>query len=485
MNFLSVSFGIFIVAFFIIYYMIPSKYRYIALFIGGYVFYGYANPVFIPLLLLVTVIAYLAGICLSKNKSVWLVRLFFALEISVLLVLKYTNFIIRIINDALAGFHLSDYQINSVDLILPVGISFICFQTTTYITDVYRGNIEAEKNFVRFGAFVAFFPTLLSGPIQKSRNLLPQIKSPREFEFENGRKGIFLFAWGVFEKIVVSNSLYTTLSGVYGNLDESTWAKLIIAAACFSVYLYADFSAYSDMARGIALTLGIEVGKNFDNPFLSTTVSELWRRWHVSLNDWFVENVYIPLGGSRKGKLRQYLNMLFVFFISGLWHGASYNFIIWGVLNGIFAVSGQILRPIKEKIYKGIKVDENVGSIRLLKRIGVFCSCSVSFIFFENGINDAIIVVRNILKGSWLSIFDPELLSISGSVVATFLTILFTVIFCIVQYNRQESKNLGGVLFRQPKLIQYLMVASVICVSIFVFYASKDVQHTRFAYFEF
>ena len=196
---------------------------------------------------------------------------------------------------------------------LPVGLSFIIFQTCTYLGDVYKKNIPAEKNILRYTAFVAFFPTILAGPIQKSRNLLPQLQKPI-FNEEQAKKGTILFAWGLFEKVVIANRLLIIVNRIFNDYINYNSAYYIIAGICFSLYIYADFSSYSDMARGVAMIMGIQIEKNFNNPYLACTTSEFWNRWHISLNNWFIEYVYIPLGGNRKGKVTKYRNTMIVFF---------------------------------------------------------------------------------------------------------------------------------------------------------------------------
>ena len=330
MNYLSVSFLIFLPIFLIIYYLIPPKYRYMAIFAGSYIFYGSSNYKILFVLLLVTVITYVAGILIEKRNSKLFLSLSVICVVLILALFKYTNFAINIINVFISKFSWGMGTLPEISIIYPIGLSFIVFQVITYLTDVYRGTIKAEKNIIRYASFVAFFPTVLSGPIQKSRELIPQIKNPRCFDFERAKKGTLLFAWGVFEKIMVANKLLVIVNKVYGDYLNYNSAYYIVAAVAFSLYIYADFSSYSDMARGIAKLMGIEITKNFNNPYLSLSTSEFWNRWHVSLNSWLLENIYIPLGGNRKGTFRKNLNVFIVFVISGLWHGAKFHFVAWG-----------------------------------------------------------------------------------------------------------------------------------------------------------
>lgn len=394
-------------------------------------------------------------------------------------VFKYLNFTVRIFQD-LFGRNAREFNI-----LIPVGLSFIIFQSTYYLSDIYRKNISVERNYFRYSAFVAFFPTVLSGPIQKARVLLPQIDEPSDFEFDNGRKGVMLFAWGCFEKIMVANNLKVIVDAVYFNVNERSWAETMVAAICFSLYIYADFSGYSDMARGISLLLEIDVGQNFKNPYLSLSTAEFWRKWYISLNDWLVENLYIPLGGNRKGVFRKYLNIFFVFFISGLWHGASYNYILWGCFNAMLVIIGQILRPIKKAIYSLFQIDENLESVNMIKRMIVFFLITTSWVFFDLGIKEAFVVLEKIMMVQTTSLFDPGLLCISGEYTTTFITVVAATVFVIIQGKRAEADVLFLKIKRQPILFQCALIAMVICICIFATLSSRDLAQTRFMYFDF
>lgn len=326
---------------------------------------------------------------------------------------------------------------------------------------------------------------MLSGPIQKARILIPQISNPAKFDYDQAQKGVLLFVWGIFEKIMVANQLMNISTTVIGDYLNRSSAEILIAAISFSLYIYADFSSYSDMARGISKIRGIDIGRNFMNPYLSKTTSEFWTRWHVSLNEWFVENVYIPLGGNRKGSIRKYINMLIVFVISGLWHGANWHFVAWGAINGIFAVIGQIAAPVKKKLYAKLNIDENVESIVLIKRMIVFFLITLTWVFFTTGIKDSLIICKKIVLFDFVSIFDSDLLNIGGTAVVTFVTIIATAFFGIVQCSRQNEASSYSKYKRQPFMIQCLIVAVIICVCIFVVCNTDANVDTQFSYFQF
>lgn len=268
MNYLSLVFIIFLISFTFIYYLLKPNHRYIALFIGSYIFYGYANLYMLLVLIVVTTISYIGGLVLEKHKQRSLYMFFFTLEILILAFFKYTLFLVENINNA--SNILFSHQVLNINwnIALPIGLSFMIFQACTYLSDIYRNKMSVEKNVIKFAAFVAFFPTILSGPIQKSRLLLPQISTPKSFNYEDAKLGTLLFVWGAFEKIMVANKLSIIYNTIIPDYANRTSAELLLGTISFSLYIYADFSSYSDMASGVSKLLGIDIGKNFNNPYL-------------------------------------------------------------------------------------------------------------------------------------------------------------------------------------------------------------------------
>lgn len=484
MNYLSMTFLIFLLVFVIAYYLTDAKYRYFIIFLGSYFFYGLSNPKILLILIWVTLISYVGGLMLESRKSKRVLFFSFFLEIATLLVYKYINFAITNINYLTNRFLGKNVDVNW-NIILPVGLSFMVFQACTYLSEVYRNQIDIEKNVFRYAAFVSFFPTVLSGPIQKAKTLLPQIKNPSGFDAQGGKKGTLLFLWGFFEKIMVANKLNLIYMSIIPDYLNHSSAEIFIGAIAFSLYIYADFSSYSDIARGVSMILGIDVGKNFNNPYLSQNLAEFWNRWHVSLNEWFIENVYIPLGGNKKGIFRKYLNMMVVFFISGLWHGAYWHFVIWGVINGAFVIIGLILKPVKDRVYEKLGIDQSVESIVAIKRIIVFCLITLTWVFFTSGIRDSLRICKRIILFNYLSIFNSNLLNISGTAVETFVTIIATIIFCKVQVKRQDERLLYEKYEKQPFFIQSLVSAIIICICVFGACATSANVDTQFLYFQF
>ncbi len=487
MNYLNLAFYVFFPIFLILYNAFPQKLRYIVIFIGSYIFYGYANMEMLLTLFVITLFSYIGGLAIERKKSRIILIVFLLADVLWLIFFKYTNFIVSCINMLMNKVLPQAGQIDHFAIILPLGLSFIVFQSCTYLTDVYRGNIAAEHNFVRYGAFVAFFPTVLSGPIQKARELMPQIACPRQFDGVEAQKGTLLFVWGFFEKVMVANRLSFIVDRVFCIDDYQNYnsAYYIIAAICFSLYIYADFSAYSDMARGIGKIMGIHVGKNFNNPYLSTTTAEFWNRWHMSLNSWFLENIYIPLGGNRKGTLRKYVNMMFVFLLSGLWHGANWHFVAWGLINGGFVIAGQVLKQTRTSVYTKMKVSETVESIRFCKQCVTFCLITFTWIFFRNGINESLYIIKGIFSFNLVNFVDADLLLVGGSALATYVTVMSAMFFCIMQLKRRNEYAVFEKYARQPLLMQCIPVALGICICIFAACSTDANVNTQFLYFQF
>lgn len=474
---------------FFAYYLTPGKYRYLLLLAANYIFYGWNNLAAVPVLILSTLITYLGGRFLEKRPGRGIFAIFFTLNILILAVFKYTNFVILNVNKAvsilLPGIA-SEGLLSPVDLLSPIGLSFYIFQSTTYLSDVYRKGMAAERNFLRYAAFVSFFPSILSGPIQRSRELLPQLREPGEFSFDHACQSFLLLVWGFFQKIVISGQLAAISNQVFDNYHTYKNIYFLLAACCYSLYIYCDFSSYSDMACGVAQILGFRVRPNFRNPYLAENLADFWNRWHMSLNNWFIENIYIPLGGSRKGKLRKYFNVMVVFFISGIWHGASWHFIFWGVLNGFLRVMGEILTPAREKLYHLFKLERNCFSMRFLRRCCVFCLITLTWIFFRMpAMSAGIHVVREILTIRPIHFFDNGLLEFfaSGKDIIWFI---FTVaLFIIVQYLRKEEGRIYRVFSHQPLLLRCLAVAAAICICLFCTVSGSATFDTQFIYFQF
>lgn len=346
MLFNSYHFLIFFPIVLFIYFLVPKKMRYIWLLLSSYYFYMNWNPRYAILIAISTIITYLSGIGIqfynnNKNNEMkkCIVSLSIISNLSILIIFKYSNFILANLNIFLEKFEINCLP-NKVDLLLPVGISFYTFQALSYTIDVYRGNIKAEQNILRYSLFVSFFPQLVAGPIERSTNLISQIQNIDRIEllqYERIKSGTLLMAWGFFQKLIISDRIAIFVNQIFDFYYNYGAIEIGLAAVLFAFQIYFDFNGYTFIARGTSRIIGIELIKNFKQPYLASGIQDFWRRWHISLTTWFTDYLYIPLGGNKKGLFRKYVNIIIVFLISGLWHGASWNFIFWGLLHAIYA----------------------------------------------------------------------------------------------------------------------------------------------------
>ena len=393
MLFNSTSFVIFFPIVTLIYFIIPGRYRYLWLLAASYYFYMGWNPKYIVLLFFSTAITYLSGILIDyapdkfniTNKLRFkkiVVALSFIANLAVLFYFKYINFAADILTTLFAKINVN-LQIPQFDVLLPVGISFFTFQALSYTVDVYRGEIYAEKNFLRYALYVSFFPQLVAGPIERSKNLLKQLATPTRFNFEKAREGLLLMLWGYFYKIVLADRIAIVVDTVYNNHADYEGWYFIVATVLFAIQIYCDFAGYSTIAIGASKILGINLMENFDAPYTAISVAEFWRRWHISLTSWFRDYLYIPLGGNRKGKLRKNINRMIVFLASGLWHGASMHFVIWGGINGLYQVIGDTLMPVRKRVIKLLHLNEESLGFKLYKAVVTFCLVDLAWIYFR------------------------------------------------------------------------------------------------------
>ncbi len=380
MIFNSIEFGIFFPLVFILYYLFFNKkikLRNIYFIVISYFFYGWWDWRFLSLIILSSFVDFIVGqkIFNEKNdkKRKYLLIFSISLNIGLLGFFKYFNFFVDSLTDAFSLFG-QPLNISTLSIILPVGISFYTFQTLSYTLDIYYRRLKPTKNIFAFFAFVSFFPQLVAGPIERAKDLLPQFLTKRPVNYELLRSGLLLMAWGFFKKIVIADRLAIFVDGAYGDIDSIDGITAVFAIIFFAFQLYLDFSAYSDIAIGSSRMLGFKLSTNFRRPYLAKSFSDFWKRWHISLSSWFKDYVYIPLGGNRVTKSKHVKNILTVFILSGLWHGASWNFVIWGSVNGLFILVLDYLLVSKKH--------------NLIRRI--FCSLfistlwSVSLVFFRS-----------------------------------------------------------------------------------------------------
>lgn len=400
MLFNSYSFLIFFPVVLCLFFVIPKSFRRFWLLISSYYFYMCWSFQYAFLIAFTTLTTYTCGCIIgfcNKNISYkkWKkLALCTNVAINVLILgfFKYFNFFIENLN---AIFKLANLTIinETFNIILPVGISFYTFQALGYSIDVYKGEIKAEKNLLNYALFVSFFPQLVAGPIERSKNLLHQIDKIKEIKVFNYRRicnGFILMLWGFFLKLVLADRIAIIVNNVFDKYYMYSSFELIVAAIGFAFQIYCDFCSYSTIAVGAAQVMGFKLMENFESPYFSRSIREFWRRWHISLSTWFKDYVYIPLGGSRCSYIKKNRNILITFLISGLWHGANWTFIMWGCIHGLYQILGDILAPLKKNIIRKFSIDEQKFSYRLGQNIITFILVDFAWIIFRsNSISDA------------------------------------------------------------------------------------------------
>ncbi len=406
MEFNSINFMIFFPVVLALYFVIPKALRQIWLLAASYYFYMSWNARYALLIAASTLITYVSGIAIERYRDSGrtgrrLTVLFSCLGINlgILLFFKYGNFLIASLDRGLELLH-----IGSVDqrfyFLLPVGISFYTFQALGYTIDVYRGDVRAETNLIRYALFVSFFPQLVAGPIERSKNLLSQMQNIAEIKLWNARRvtsGTILMIWGFFVKMVIADRAAVLVNTVFDNYRMYGSTELVLAAVFFALQIYCDFGSYSLIAIGAAKIMGFELMENFNTPYFACSIRDFWSRWHISLSTWFRDYLYIPLGGNRRGRVRKSVNIMIVFLASGLWHGADWSYVVWGGIHGAYQVIGDYLASFREKCIRKLRVNTACFSWKFLQTTVTFILVVFAWIFFRaDSIGDAFHYIRRI-----------------------------------------------------------------------------------------
>ncbi|SCZ78630.1 MBOAT family O-acyltransferase [Pseudobutyrivibrio xylanivorans] len=482
--------GVFLVFFPIVligYYIIPAKHRYIWLLVASYYFYMQWNPIYVLLLLSSTLVTYFGALIIDKNEEIKIRRLCLFISITINLAVlgyfKYSNMFVDYLNNALkiVGNEAIPWDYS---IVLPVGISFFTLQALGYLIDVYRGDIYVEKNLLRYALFISFFPQLVAGPIERSKNLLKQLATPKKFNYENLRKGLMIMLYGYFLKVVIADRLAIFVDSVFNNLEVYQGLYVVVAVILFSIQIYCDFYGYSTIAKGVARTMGIQLMDNFNAPYYSKSVKEFWRRWHISLSTWFRDYLYIPLGGNRKGSFRKYLNIMIVFAVSGLWHGASMAFVTWGVLHGLYQLCGALKDCVIKKL--GVSI-EDTFSIRLEKQLITYLLVCFAWLFFRANnmfsANSALIAMFS--DFNWYVLFDQSLYGAGVSREYFIILLMSLVVLAVVDYQKYVGKDILEVFFRQNWIFRTASIMVLLfAVLLYGCYGTiYDIQ--QFIYFQF
>lgn len=405
MLFNSIEFLLFFPVVTALFFLLPHQYRWVLLLGASCFFYMFFKPEYILILVFTIIIDYYAGILLEnetnlKRKKLYLMMSIIA-NVGVLAIFKYFNFLNNNITGIANVFGVHN-PVPALRMLLPIGLSFHTFQAMSYTIEVYRGNQKAERHFGIYALYVMFYPQLVAGPIERPQNILYQFRIRQKFSYENAVTGLKLIVYGLFKKIVIADRLAEYVNQVYGDIGNANSISAILAVCFFSFQIYCDFSGYSDIARGTAKFMGYDLLINFNRPYLATTISEFWSRWHISLSTWFRDYLYIPIGGNRKGKFNWYKNIFIVFVISGLWHGANWTFIVWGALHGFYNIFGLITKDIRQKIAISIGMMRLPILNKLINQVTIFVIVTFAWIFFRaENFNKAYLVIHKLFEGSF------------------------------------------------------------------------------------
>lgn len=495
MLFNSIEFLCFLPIVFACYWLLDKRLRLQNLFVilASYIFYGWWNWRFLGLIILASTTAYVCGIAignllprpneesdtdspsLSKRKLLakWICGANIAVSLGILGVYKYYNFFASNLKSIFESFGLHPDWV-TLDLVLPVGISFYTFQAVGYVIDVYRGNVKACRNAIDFYAFLSFFPQLVAGPIERASNLLPQFLNKRHFDYSLAVDGMRQMLWGFFKKMVVADNCAHTVDYIFSNYNEMGGINLLIGAVLFSFQMYGDFSGYSDIALGCAKLFGIRLMQNFNFPYFSRSIAEFWSRWHISLSTWFRDYVYIPLGGNRHGKSKTIRNTVIVFLVSGFWHGADWTFISWGAFNAMLFVPLLIAGTSRKYKHTTVAPDKTLPSVKE---------------FLLMGITFFLVVMGRVL-------YRAETLSAAGSIFRKMFTdftlvpspkgswsILFIIVMLVIEWTHRTC--VYGFQLKQTGLMKYRAWRWFIYWGLVILCLASVGNNEAFIYFQF
>ncbi len=385
-----------------LYFLLPHRARWVLLLAASCVFYMAFVPKYILILFTTIVIDYFAGIFIEKaegKKRKWYLIASLVSNVGFLAFFKYYGFTVENLN-ALANFIGWNYSLPLLNIILPVGLSFHTFQAMSYTIEVYRGQQKAERHFGIYALYVMFYPQLVAGPIERPQNLLHQFWEKHYVNFDRISSGLRLMLWGFFKKIVIADNAAAIVNRIFDYPNQFYGPALVVAIVLFAFQIYCDFSGYSDVAIGAARVMGFRLMDNFNLPYSSQSVAEFWRRWHISLSTWFKDYIYIPLGGSRVTAGRFAFNIMIVFLISGLWHGAAWTYIVWGGLLGVYVIGSRISKPYREQLVNWLKLSHWPNFYRLIRILFTFSIICLAWVFFRaKTVADAWYLITNIFNG--------------------------------------------------------------------------------------
>lgn len=482
MLFNSSSFLLFFPIVCLFYFVIPNRrLKNLWLLAASYYFYMSWSKRYGLLLLAMTLIAWLAALCMGRFRRKAALTIGLIIEFGVLFLFKYFDFFL----DTVSQLFSTDLS-PSFSLVLPVGISFYIFQNVSYLIDVYREDTPVERNFLQYALYISFFPQLVAGPIERSSRFLAQFEEPHPFDYQRVKQGLLIMLWGYFLKLVIADRSALLVDTVYGNYATSTGVELFVAGVFFCLQIYCDFAGYSTIALGAGMVLGFVMTDNFRAPFFSRTVSELWRRWHVSLYEWFKYYLYIPLGGGRRGTFRKCCNILIVCTACGLWHGANWTYVFWGVINGCYQVIGAITLPLRNRLREVTRLSKLPDGVRhLWQSLLVFLMFWFSVIFFRaENISSAFAIVKKIFMEFHLTDFgDGRLLFLGINGKNMIVLLIATMLLTFADFCKLHDKKISEMLLTKPLPLQWIIyMAGLLGVIVFGIYGNNT---GSFIYFVF
>lgn len=487
MLFNSIDFAIFLPIVFALYWFVFShnlRAQNLFILIASYVFYGWWDWKFLSLIFLSSLIDYFIGLGLAKQRNITKRKLLLSVSLAVNLGLlgffKYYNFFIGSFTEAFSFFG-REINPNTLDIILPVGISFYTFQTLSYSIDVYRRKLEPTKDFIAFSAFVAFFPQLVAGPIERATNLLPQFFKSRVFDTSKATDGMRQILWGLFKKIVIADNCAIYANTIFNNSDDYGGSTLLLGALFFAFQIYGDFSGYSDIAVGTSRLFGFDLMQNFAFPYFSRNIGEFWRRWHISLSTWFRDYLYIPLGGSKGGWALKIRNVFIIFLVSGFWHGANWTFIIWGALHALYFLPLLLIgrnRAHMDVVAHG-KIFPSVNEMASI--VITFTLTTFAWIFFRaENVGHALLYIDNMFAGFLEASNFKETFNFLANTVGGTRLCIFALFFMIEWLGRENRYAIESLFTGRSRPVRWAFYYSIIIVTIL--YAGIEQE---FIYFQF
>ncbi|QXP61692.1 MBOAT family O-acyltransferase [Olleya sp. HaHaR_3_96] len=466
----------FIIVFFVYWFPLKDKTKHQNIFIlfVSYVFYAWWDWRFLVLIILSTLVDYFVGLSLNKlkepNKRKMMLAISVIFNLGLLCYFKYANFFI---DNWVAAWQSIGVQSNvtSLNIILPVGISFYTFQTMSYTIDVYRKQLKPTNSLLKFAAFVSFFPQLVAGPIERASHLLPQFSKKRVFDYKRATSGLNLIIWGLFKKVVIADTCATYVNAIFSNYENLNTLSLLLGAVYFAFQIYGDFSGYSDIAIGLSRLLGFDLKQNFNKPYFSRNIAEFWRRWHISLSTWFRDYLYIPLGGSIGKPILKVRNVFIIFLVSGFWHGANWTFIFWGLLNAIYFLPLLLLNR-NRKYLDVVEINfSKKGIITFLNIVTTFLLVILAWVFFRaNTITEAFAYLKRLLVNLD---FSFQYLAIERY---NFEALLVLLLFILVEWFTRNSEH--PFIGRYRKIYMSIILILIIVLGVFS-------EHSNFIYFQF